>query len=50
MLTGPISASNPVQPGEMCWEDGTLYRCIYHVACTYRPSEYAAAWEEVTAE
>ena len=32
------------------WEDGKLYRCIYHVACTYRPSEYAAAWEEVTAE
>lgn len=50
VLYGPISASNPVQPGEMCWEDGTLYRCIYHVACTYRPSEYAAAWEEVTAE
>lgn len=50
VLTGHISASNPVQPGEMCWEDGKLYRCIYHVACTYRPSEYAAAWEEVTAE
>ena len=47
VLTGHISASNPVQPGEMCWEDGKLYRCIYHVACTYRPSEYAAAWEEV---
>lgn len=50
VLTGHISASNPVQPGEMCWEDGKLYRCIYHVVCTYRPSEYAAAWEEVTAE
>lgn len=50
VLTGHISASNPVQPGEMCWEDGKLYRCIYHVACTYRPSEYAAAWEEVTDE
>ena len=48
VLYGSISASNPVQPGEMCWEDGKLYRCIYHVACTYRPSEYAAAWEEVT--
>lgn len=50
VLYGPISASNPVEPGEMCWEDGKLYRCIYHVACTYRPSEYAAAWEEVAAE
>ena len=50
VLYGPISASNPVEPGEMCWEDGVLYKCVYHVACTYRPSEYAAAWEEVTAE
>lgn len=47
VLYGPISASNPVQPGEMCWEDGKLYKCVYHVACTYRPSEYKAAWEEV---
>lgn len=47
VLTGHISASNPVQPGEICWEDGKLYKCVYHVACTYRPSEYAAAWEEV---
>lgn len=47
VLTGPISASNPVQPGEMCWEDGVLYKCVYHVACAYRPSEYADAWEEV---
>lgn len=50
VLYSHISASNPVQPEEMCWEDGKLYRCIYHVACTYRPSEYAAAWEEVTPE
>lgn len=47
VLTGHISASNPVQPGEICWEDGKLYKCVYHVACTYRPSEYADAWEEV---
>lgn len=47
VLTGPISASNPVQPGEKCWEGDVLYECIYHVACTYRPSEYAAAWEAV---
>lgn len=47
VLTGPISASNPVEPGDLCWEGETLYRCVYHVACTYRPSEYAAAWEAV---
>lgn len=47
VLTGPITASNPVQPGEKCWEGGVLYECVYHVACTYRPSEYAPAWEAV---
>jgi hypothetical protein len=47
VLTGPITASNPVLPGEKCWEGDVLYECIYHVACTYRPSEYAAAWRAV---
>lgn len=49
VLLGPISASNPVQPGEMCWEQGDLYKCVYHTACTYRPSEYKLAWEKVDA-
>lgn len=47
VLTGAISASNPVQPGECCWENDVLYECIYHVSCTYRPSEYAQAWKKV---
>lgn len=47
VLNAPITASNPVQPGEKCWEGDVLYECVYHVACTYRPSEYAPAWEAV---
>lgn len=47
VLSEPITASNPVQPGEKCWEGDVLYECIYHVVCTYRPSEYAAAWKVV---
>ena len=47
VLTGPISASNPVKPGEWCWEDGVLWACIYPNVCTYRPSEYDGAWERV---
>lgn len=47
VLTGPISASNPVRPGEWCWEDDVLWACIYPNVCTYRPSEYESAWERV---
>ena len=49
VLTGPISASNPVKPGEWCWEGDELWVCIYPNVCTYRPSEYAGAWERVSA-
>lgn len=47
VLTGPISATNPVQPGECCWEQDVLYRNILGVASTYLPSEYPAGWEVV---
>lgn len=47
VLTGPISASNPVQPGERCWEKDVLYECVYPTACVFRPSEYAAGWNVV---
>lgn len=48
VLTGPISATNPVQPDECCWEQDVLYRNILGVASTYLPSEYPAGWEVVT--
>lgn len=47
VLTGPISATNPVQPGECCWEQDVLYRNILGVASTFLPSEYPAGWEVV---
>lgn len=47
VLVAPITASNPVQPHEKCWENDVLYECIYHTVCTYRPSEYAPAWRVV---
>lgn len=47
VLTGPISASNPVKPGEWCWEGDVLYECISPNVCTYRPSEYMAYWTTV---
>lgn len=48
VLTGPITASNPVQPGERCWENGVLYECITKGVNTYRPSEYMPNWQEAT--
>ena len=47
VLVAPITASNPVQPNEKCWENDVLYECIYHTVCVYRPSEYAPAWRVV---
>lgn len=44
VLNGPISASNPVLPGEKCWENGVLYECITQIGNTYRPSEYMGNW------
>lgn len=48
VLTGPITVSNPVQPGERCWENDVLYECVAQTATTYRPSEYALYWEAVS--
>ena len=48
VLSAPITVSNPVQPGERCWENGVLYECVAKVANTYRPSEYMPNWKEVT--
>lgn len=48
VLLGPISASNPVKPGEMCWENGTLYQNISAAPTVYRPGEYPNDWKEVT--
>lgn len=45
VLNGPISASNPVNPGEKCWENDVLYECISTVVNTYRPSEYMPNWK-----
>lgn len=45
VLTEPISASNPVQPGEKCWENDVLYECVTVGVNTYRPSEYMANWK-----
>ena len=47
VLTGPISASNPVKPGECCWENDVLYECVYPTTCVYRPSEYAQGWKVI---
>lgn len=47
VLNGPISASNPVHPGEKCWEGEKLYECISLGVNTYRPSEYIGNWKEV---
>lgn len=48
VLTGPITVSNPVQPGERCWENDVLYECTAPAATTYRPSEYALYWEAIS--
>ena len=47
ILTGPITASNPVQVDEICWYQDCLYKNILGVASAYLPDEYPQGWEKV---
>lgn len=47
VLTGPISASNPVQVDEICWYEDEKWKNILGVPSVYLPSEYPAGWEKV---
>jgi len=47
VLTGPITASNPVQVDEICWYKDEKWKNILGVASTYLPDEYPAGWEKV---
>lgn len=47
VLNCAITASNPVLPGERCWENDVLYENISGTTTVYRPSEYSAAWAKV---
>lgn len=47
VLTGPITASNPVQVDEICWYQDCLYKNILGVASAYLPDEYPQGWEKV---
>ena len=47
VLTGPISASNPVQVDEICWYEDELYKNILGVPSVYLPDEYPEGWEVV---
>lgn len=45
VISGPISAANPVQPGEIVWVEDTKWRNISGIATSYLPTEYPAGWE-----
>lgn len=47
VLTGPITASNPVMVDEICWYHDCLYKNILGVASAYLPDEYPQGWEKV---
>lgn len=47
VLTGPITASNPVKVDEICWYQDCLYKNILGVASAYLPDEYPNGWEKV---
>lgn len=47
VLTGQITASNPVQVDEICWYQDCLYKNILGVASAYLPDEYPQGWEKV---
>lgn len=47
VISGPISAANPVQPGEIVWLGDTKWRNVSTIATSYLPTEYPAGWEMV---
>lgn len=47
VISGSISAANPVQPGEIVWIGEQKYRNISGVATTHLPDVYPAGWEAV---
>lgn len=48
VLTGAISASNPVQVDEICWYNGVKYKNILGTVNVYLPDVYPDGWEVVT--
>lgn len=48
VLTGAISASNPVQVDEICWYNGVKYKNILGTVNVYLPDAYPDGWEVVT--
>ena len=47
VLTGPITASNPVQVDEVCWYKDEKWKNILGTVNVYLPDEYLAGWEKV---
>lgn len=47
VLSGPISASTPVQVDEICWYKDERWRNTLGVPSVYLPDEYPAGWELV---
>lgn len=48
VLTGAISASNPVQVDEICWYNGVKYKNILGTVNVHLPDVYPDGWEVVT--